>query len=51
MCRVCVCVLQRGHSGDGCDLASTLCEYDLRKGDFCYGLGKGATSEVGKYLR
>ena len=27
------CVLQRGHSGDGCDLASTLCEYDLRKGD------------------
>ena len=32
-----VCVLQGGgvgcHSGDGCDLASTLCEYDLRKGD------------------
>ena len=27
------CVLQRGHSGDGCDLASTLCKYDLRKGD------------------
>ena len=26
-------VLQRGHSGDGCDLASTLCKYDLRKGD------------------
>ena len=24
---------QRGHSGDGCDLASTLCKYDLRKGD------------------
>ena len=22
-------VLQRGHSGDGCDLASTLCNYDL----------------------
>ena len=22
-----------GHSGDGCDLASTLCKYDLRKGD------------------
>ena len=22
-------VLQRGHSGDGCDLASTLCKYDL----------------------
>ena len=31
MCRV--CVLQRVHSGDGCDLASTLCKYDLRKGD------------------
>ena len=29
----CVLVLQRGHSGDGCDLASTLCKYDLRKGD------------------
>ena len=27
MCRV--CVLQRGHSGDECDLASTLCKYDL----------------------
>ena len=24
---------QRGHSGDGCVLASTLCKYDLRKGD------------------
>ena len=22
-----------GHSGDGCDLASALCKYDLRKGD------------------
>ena len=28
-----VCVLQRGHSGDGCELASTLCMYDLRKND------------------
>ena len=27
-------VLQRGYSGDGCELASTLCKYDLRKGDF-----------------
>ena len=27
------CVLQRGHSGDGCDLVSTLCKYDLKKGD------------------
>ena len=33
LCRVCECV-QRGNSGDGCDLASTLCKYDLRKGDF-----------------
>ena len=29
----CVCMLQRGHSGDGCVLVSTLCKYDLRKGD------------------
>ena len=27
MCAVCV------NSGDGCDLASTLCEHDLREGD------------------
>ena len=32
-CVSCVWVLQRGNSGDGCDLASTLCKYDLRKGD------------------
>ena len=30
---VCGCVLQRGHSGDGCEMASTLCMYGLRKGD------------------
>ena len=29
----CVWMLQGGHSGDGCVLASTLCKYDLRKGD------------------
>ena len=29
----CVWVLQRGNSGDVCDLASTLCKYDWRKGD------------------
>ena len=29
----CVWMLQRGHSGDGCVLVSTLCTYDLRKGD------------------
>ena len=26
-------MLQRGNSGDGCDLASTLCTYDLRNDD------------------
>ena len=26
-------MLQRGYSGDECDLATTLCKYDLRKGD------------------
>ena len=26
-------VLQKGHSGDGCDLASTFYKYDLRKRD------------------
>ena len=26
-------MLKRGHSGDGCELASTLCKYTLRKGD------------------
>ena len=30
---MCVRVLQRGNTGDGCVLASTLCKYDLRKGD------------------
>ena len=29
----CVWMLQRGHSSDGYDLASTLCKYDLRMGD------------------
>ena len=26
-------MLQRGHSGDGCDLVLTLGKYDLRKGE------------------
>ena len=30
---MCVWMLQRGHSGDGCVMASTFCKYDLRKGD------------------
>ena len=29
----CVWMLQKGIVGDGCVLASTLCKYDLRKGD------------------
>ena len=29
----CVWMIQRGHSGNGCGLASTLCKYDLRKED------------------
>ena len=29
----CVWMLQREHSGDGRVLASTLCKYDLRKGN------------------
>ena len=32
-CVSCVRVLQRGHSGDGCDLASTFCKYEWRKCD------------------
>ena len=28
-----VCVSRMGHSGDGCDLVSTLCKYEFRKGD------------------
>ena len=44
-------MLQRGHSGDGCVFASTLCKYDLKKGDlFVLSWGKGATSDEGKYL-
>ena len=30
---MCVWMLQRGNSGDGCVLALTLRKYDLRKGD------------------
>ena len=31
-----------GHSGDGCVLVSTLCKYDLRKGDlFVLSLARG----------
>ena len=40
-CLSCVWVLQRGHSGHGYDLASTLCKYDLRKGDCLFRVGQG----------
>ena len=33
---MCVVVLQRGHGGECCDVASTLCKYDLRKGDYFF---------------
>ena len=50
VCLVCGCY-RGGHSGDGCDLASTLCKYDLMKCDLiCSELGKGMTSEAVKYL-
>ena len=29
-------MLQRGHSGNGCDLGSTLCKYDSRKACLFY---------------
>ena len=47
----CVWVLQREYSDDECDLASTLCKYDLRKGDlFVLSWARVATSEAVKYL-
>ena len=42
-----MCVFQMGHSGNGCDLMSTLCKYDLR---IWSELAKCVTSEAGKYL-
>ena len=33
MCGVCVWITKGAYSGDGCELASTLCMYDLIKGD------------------
>ena len=41
----------RGHSGNGCDLASTLCKYDLRKGDLIVLIwAKVRRVRRGKYL-
>ena len=38
-------MLQRGHSGDGCDLASTLRKYDLRNDDL-FGLSWARVQQV-----
>ena len=46
----CVRLFQRGHSGDGCDLASTLCKYDLRKGDLFVLTWASVRRDAGKYL-
>ena len=43
-------VLQRGHHDDVCNLASTLCRYDLRKSYLYVEFGNGALSEAGKYF-
>ena len=38
-------LIQRGHSGDGCDLKSTLFNYDLRNGDlFVLSCARGSIS-------
>ena len=48
----CVWMFQRGHSGDGCVLASTLCKYDFEEGRFCFVLSWARVRRVrrGKYL-
>ena len=43
----CVLLLQRGHSGNGCDLASALCKYDLRMGDV-FVLSRARVRRVGR---
>ena len=50
MCRVCGSY-RGGHTGGGCDLASTLRMYAFRMGDL-FGLRweRGATNEARKYL-
>ena len=47
----CVWMSKRRHSGDGCVLASTLCKYDLRKGDlFVLSWARVRQVRRGKYL-
>ena len=44
--------LHRGNSGDGSDLASTLCKYGLRRGDlFVLSWARMQTSKAGKRLQ
>ena len=38
-------IVQMGHSGDGCDLASTLCKYKLRK-SYVFVLGSARVRRV-----
>ena len=45
---MCVGVAE-GHSGAGCDLVSTLCKYDLRKG-YLYVLIWGRVRRGGKFV-
>ena len=48
-----VCVLQRDIMvmDVGCDLASTLCKHDLKKGDlFILRLARALTADAGRYL-
>ena len=42
-------MLQKGHSGDGCELVLTLCKYDLRKVDL-FVLSWTRVWRGGKYL-
>ena len=47
----CVWMLQRWNSGDGCVLASTLCKYDLRKGDlFVLSCCSECVGDVGMFV-
>ena len=47
---LCGYVLQGRPNGDGCELVSTLCKYDLRRVIICFELGKGETCEAGMCL-
>ena len=46
-----MCRVQKWHNGNRCDLASTLCEYDLRKG-YLFVLGWARVRRVrgGNYI-